>query len=460
MRKRIFIWALLGVLCQTGMSQANYSLEEALERVKTENDIIKRNNIELAQAKAQVKEFRAIGIPTVNGSIDYNHYLAAPVNPVEDFITPSIFGVLEGTGLLPMGTYTGPPETFEFSFVPRNVLTGGVSARWLIFDGSYLVGLEASKQYAKLVGSQVDKELLELKSNVTKAYLNVLLAGINLNTLSNNLSIIQTSRDEAQQIFEAGFIEQLDVKRLDQSLSNLSIEKQKVEQIEALAMNNLKFLMKIPLDEDIVLTDSVEDLIQELKTDADIAVLELTVEDRPEWKEIELGEALQGLAVKRLKRLYYPSLSAFLSAQESLQRNNLFDNDEIGWNPTVVVGGSLSIPIYDGGMKKAQIQKEQLELEKIALDKQIFKDGLELQFSNAKLQFITAKYSLESAEDNLKLNEEILQTAQIKYNEGVGSSLEVNQAQSGLFQAQATYLNAVYNLINAKSDIDSLLGNL
>ncbi len=456
-----FMWiAMVWLISLTASSQTSYTLQEALDRAASNNAAIDEHNIELAKAENQIKEIRASGLPQVNGGISYNHYIAAPVNPVEDFITPSIFGVLEGTGLLPMGTYTGPPETFEFSFVPKNVLAGEINARWLVFDGSYLVAVEASKLYREFVASGLESKIQTVKANVIKSYLNVMLAQINKVTLENNIGTLEQSLTESRAIYAEGFIEQLDVKRLELSLSNLQSELLKVEELISLSKNLLKFYIRHPMEEDIVVSDDLNTLVDQLKTETDITLLELDVTTRPEWKEIGYGRDLQMMDVKRIKRQYYPNLSAFASFQESLQRNNLFDNDQTGWLPTAIVGLSANIPIYDGGMKKSQLATAQLELDKIDLDRQNFADQLNLQFMNAKSQFINAKYSLSAAEENLALNEEILQTTQIKYKEGVGSSLEVTQAESSLYQAQSAYMNAIYNLVNAKADLDIITGTL
>lgn len=460
MHKWIFtlmLFCLSGLVLQ---SQTSYTLEEALAKVEEDNRSIRRNAIEVEKAKQQIKILRASGLPQVNGKINYNYYVAPPVSPVEDFITPSIYGVLIGTGLLPPSADPGPPQTFEFGFVPRNVLTGDISANWVVFDGSYLVSLEAARLYEAFTLSNLDTKMAELKANVTKAYLNVMLAEINKETLINNIGILEKSLAESQAIYAEGFIEQLDVKRIEMSLSNLQSELIKIDEVIALSKNLLKFYIEHPMDEEISVSDDLKTLVGQLKTDADIALLEFDVAQRPELQEIALGRALQELDVKRYQRGYYPTASVFASGQESLQRDNLFDNDELGLIPTVVVGFNINVPIYDGGRKKAQIQNAKLELERIDLDKKDFEDNMNLQFLNAKTQFLNARVSLDAAEKSLALTEEILRTAQIKYKEGVGSSLEVTQAESSLYQSQSSYMNAIYNLVNAKADLDIIMGTL
>ncbi len=440
-------------------SQTSLSLVQAIDYAIEHNQTLKLNQLDAVSAENRVKEIKSTGIPQVNAGLSYNYYFAAPVSPVEDFITPAIFGVLEGTMLLPEGTYTGPPDVFEFGFVPKNNLKGELNASWLIFDGSYIVAIEAAKLYTDLIGTAEAKTIQEVKANVTKSYLNILLAKINKTNIENNIKNLSKTLNETKEIYKEGFIEQLDVQRLDLSLERLKTENEKLDQLILLSENVLKFQLNMPYDEQIVLTENIEMLVETLKLET-LEMPEFDISKRAEWKEIEIGEELQALNVKRFKKGYYPSVSAFASASESLQRNSLFDNDEAGWLPTALIGINVNIPIYDGGMKKAQIQQAQIEVEKVKIQKEEFRKGIEFQVSNAKIQFSNAKKSLSLAEKNLELSENIYSISQIKYKEGVGSSLELSQAESAVYAAQSEYMNAIYNLVSAKAEIDIALGNL
>jgi len=141
-----------------------------------------------------------------------------------------------------------------------------------------------------------------------------------------------------------------------------------------------------------------------------------------------------------------------------LQRNNLFDNDMPGFFPATIVGLSLNIPIFDGFGTKAKTQMAMIDRDRLALQVDDFQRAVELEVINARTQYYNAKERLERQEKNLELAERIYNTTQIKYKEGVGSSLEMRQAEQELYTTQANYMNALYDLIVAKTALDKSLG--
>ncbi len=439
-------------------AQTKLSLQQAIDLGMETNLEFKLNQLEVAMAEAQINELKATGLPQVNGSVNYQYYAIVPQQPVEDFLTPSIFGVLEGTGLLPSGSYVGPPETFELSFFQPHNLSAGVDARWLIFDGSYLVAVEAAELYRELTAHKSEVSKQQNKNNITKAYLNVLLTDINKTTLENNISSLDKIRYETAQFYKEGFVEQLDLDRLDLSLMNLKTEYVKLDNVAQLAMNVLKLQIGIPVAEEIILTEDLDMLINTLKLEAVDLDESLDVKNLPDYKQIEYGIQLQELDAKRINKSKLPTLSAFASGSESLQRENIFDSDQAGWLPSLSVGLALSVPIYDGARRKSQLELSKINLEVTEIQKQQYVDAKQVEVANAKLQYLNAKKTVDNTEKVLEITQSIYDKTLIKYKEGVGSSLEVNQAESEVFAAQSNYINAIYALVNTKTDLDIALG--
>ena len=414
------------------------------------------SDIEIASADSDIKEVRAIGIPQVNGAIDYNYYFYVPKQPVQDFISPAVFGILEAEGL--PTTTQGPTETFELSFVQPQQLNLGVSASALVFDGSYLYALKASRIYKDLVRKQKDATTQQVKNNVTKAYLSILIAEENKKTLSDNIRTLDKSLNEVSAMYEAGFMESLDVDRLQLSSNNLKTQLENVQGLINLSKNLLKFQMGFPLDEEIGLSEDINKLI--VKFDANNLDTNVSIEPdaRPEFQLLNTTQELNQLDLKRNKAGYLPNMGAFASIQESLQRSNLFDSDQTGFLPTGVVGFKINVPIYDGGEKSAKIQKVKLNIEKIDLQKDEFTKGMTLQVRNAQVAMANAKRNLENRRKALDMTQSIYDRTQIKFKEGVGSSVEVTQAENSLYLAQAEVISGLYDLLTAKVDIDIALG--
>ncbi|MBT8188989.1 MAG: TolC family protein [Bacteroidia bacterium] len=178
------------------------------------------------------------------------------------------------------------------------------------------------------------------------------------------------------------------------------------------------------------------------------------------YEEIILGKEINQLNLERLKRGYYPSLSAKASFSESLQREKLTDENEIGWIPTGSVSLGINVPIFDGLMKKGQIQQAKIVIDQIEIQKSEFERAVNLQVSNSRLQYINARKTLQSRKRSLDIVQRIYEKTMIKFNEGVGSSVEVTQAENQLYDAQGNYIVALYDLLIAKTDLDIALGNI
>ena len=455
-RTTIFLFLILSYFSN---AQQTFTLEEAVAYGIENQNSLRISDIEIVNAEQDINEFRSIGMPKVSGGIDYNYYFYIPKQPVEDFISPSVFNILEAEGL--PTTTQGPTETFELSFVQPQQLNLGVSANMLVFDGSYLFGLKAAKLYRELVKKQKDASIEEVKTNITKAYLSILIANENENTLSDNILTIEKSLREVKAMYEAGFMESLDVDRLQLSYDNLTTQIENVRGLIDLSYNLLKFQMGYPIDDQIQLSETIEELIVKFDADSlDDNGLNVNPEKRVEFQLLSKTQELNDLDLKRNKAGYYPSFGAFASFQESLQRTNLFDGEQTGFLPTGLLGFNISVPIYDGGEKSAKIQKVKLNIEKTNLQKNEFTRAMTLQVRNSQVAMKNAKRNLENRKKALDMTQSIFDRTKIKFTEGVGSSVEVTQAEGALYQAQAEYISALYDVLQSKVDLDIALGEL
>jgi outer membrane protein len=450
---------LLTIFSQLAGAQSEFTLAQAVEYALVNSNTIRLQAIEVSRAEADIKEFRSIGLPKIDAGVDYSYYFQVPIQPVQDFIGPSVYGILFNEEVIPQRDL-GPPEVFELAFIQPNNLTGQVQASSLLFSGSYIYGLQGAKIYKELTARQVDATEQEIKSQVTKAYMSALIASRNQRIIANNITTIEKSLREVKAMYEEGFAESLDVDRLTLTMDNLRTEYDKLNQLIQLSKNLLKFQMGYPMEEAIELSESIEDLENQFVVENIDLLEEIDYSQRAEYAVLEMGQELNQVNLKANKAEYLPSASAFVSHQQSLLRNDLFDSNEAGWLPTTVAGVSINMPIYDGGEKSAKIQKVKLDIEKLNLEKENFERAMTLEVRNAQLAFINAQKTLDNRKKSLEITERIFKKTQIKFTEGVGSSVEVTQAEGQLFEAQGAYINALYELLTAKTDLDIAKGTL
>ncbi|MBX7162695.1 MAG: TolC family protein, partial [Saprospiraceae bacterium] len=209
----------------------------------------------------------------------------------------------------------------------------------------------------------------------------------------------------------------------------------------------------------IVLSDNLEQVMNRSYLDIMDPNIRVDINKRPETQVIDQTLQLLNINLKRYRMSYFPSLFGFASHSQSLQRNKLFDPDENGWLPTTVVGLQLSVPIFDGFDRNAKIARAKIALAKTNTQKTEFERAVQLEFSNARSQYLNALNTLESRKKSLQLAQKIYDTSNIKFKEGVGSSLELTQAERDLYLSQANVLEAKLMLSQAKADLDKALGN-
>lgn len=417
-----------------------FSLEEAqeyalLHSLEAENAVLDQKI-----AKALVVETRSTGLPQISGSADLNWYVNIP------------------TTLVPAAFAGGSPDEFvAVQFGTKYNLTASVSASQLIFDGSYFVGLKAAKTYAELAQKQVDLTERDVVVNVEKAYYSALLSKVNLEYLEQNLVEVEQQLAETRAMYDEGFVEELDVDRVELSVNELANQISALTRQTDAALLLLKFQMNYPFDQELVLEDSLEQFVNEFTVLT--PELENIIRNRLEYRVLDIQEELYQLDKKRWLASYLPRLSAIASYQQVAQRNefNFLEGDE-EWFPTSIVGLSLQLPIFDGLYKAAKIQQAKLEREKVENQMEQLEQRIALEVTQAADDYESAWERYLNAQDNVELAENIYRKTQIKYESGVGSSLEVSTARNDLYRAQTAYFIALYDLLVSKVEYQKAIG--
>jgi len=416
-----------------------FSMAEAIAFAQSNSNSVQSAQLSVTRAKTEVQEYRSIGIPKLNGEIEYNYNAQIP------------------TSLIPNSAFGSPAPGFSaVQFGTNNRLVMGLTLSTLVFDGSYFVGLKAARGLVEMTQRQADLSKYDIKHIVSKAYLTALIAEENKKVLLKNIENLDKMRKETQAFLDNGMVEQLDVDRLELSLSNLKVELEALSRQTELAYNVLKFQMNYPLEKEIKLSNQLEDVLA-LPEASDLEG-EISFGQRIETDILKQTIQLNELNTKRFLSGYLPSLSAFAVHQQVLQRNDLFDGNSPGFYPTTILGLKLNVPIFDGLEKAAKIKKSKIDVEKFKLQLTDLNRGIQLEVVNARAVYNNAKMRLDNQDKNLTLAERILETTKTKYRAGVGSSLEMTQAEQELYRTQANRLNALYELVVAKADLDKALG--
>ncbi len=390
-------------------------------------------------AKNTVKQTTGIGLPQVSGSFSFQDFLKLPTS----LLPGEFFGD-------PAGTY----KPVQFGVKYQSVL--GLEASQLLFDGSYLVGLQAAKTFKELSIRNSKRTKIEIAVAVSKAYYSVLVSNEQLGLLDANLVRLHKSLYDIKAYYKNGLVEKVDVDRLQVLTNNLETERENVIRLLALNTNLLKFQMGMPIENNLTLSDNVT----ELSLKADVLVADsLAYKNRVEFSLGQTQKKLNELNLKRYKSEYLPSIVAFGSTSNGYQ-NNSFSQLFSQYYPTSLVGLRLSLPIISGGQRIYKIKNARLEVQKSANDLANLQNGINFEINQAKTNFLNGLQSLENQKRNMELSKEVLRISKVKYEQGVGSSLEVTAAETSLKESQNNYINALYESLINKVNLDRALGRI
>jgi outer membrane protein len=468
---RILVFALmLPVLSMAQQNQPSqvFTLEQCVTYAIENSVNVKNAVIDEKIAGARVKETRGIGLPQVDASVSLMHNEKLPrffVKYVEG--APSIVD-LSGTP----GIQSGDVVAMQNFFQLPSSGNAGLTISQILFNSSYLVGLKAASTYRELSERTTEQTKEQAVQQVTKAYYGVLINKDRMQLFDNNIERVESLLKTTTALHENGFAESIDVDRIQVTLNNLKSERDKFYNLQELSLQLLKFQMNFPMDQSLEVTGDIaslpvdENLLNNYSLDWDYA-------KRSDYRLLETNKRLLELDVKNKYSSSLPSLVAFANLGYSTQspnisglfktETNINDDGERGpdkWYPTSSFGVTLNVPLFSGLQRGYKIQQARLSLMKIDNGFTSLKSAIDLEIKQSAISYLNAIKSLKSQEENRKLAENIARVTKIKYEQGVGSNIEVIEAESSLKESQINYYNALYDALVAKVDLDKAYGKL
>jgi outer membrane protein TolC len=446
MKKIIFI-IFTGIITQIqaqtiDTSKTDFTLKEAQEYALQNNKQILNSRLDIIASKKKVWESTAMGLPQVNASLSHNYNIDLPIT----LMPAQIFNPQAPEG-----------EYMEMKFGTDHNTKFNLQVTQLIFSGQYIVGLRAAKIYQDLVKQQYAKSELEIKQNVANAYELVLIAQERLKILQKNLESTKKIFNDTKAMFESGFAQQTDVNQVEINLTTLENGIKTAERQVEIAKNLLKFQLNIPLEKDINLTQKLEELVDNINQD-EILNTNFDYTQHIDYKVLEVQEKLKTSQWDLERVSFLPTISGFYNHQQSMMSNDFEVFSGGKWYPANIVGLSIQVPIFSSGMKMAKVAQAKIQVDKIENSKQQLSQSLTMQVIQARLQFQNAYSSYLLQKQNKDLSEKIYNDYQVKYTEGMATSLELTQAQLQYLNTESNYYQAIFNLLDAKNKLDKALG--
>ena len=427
--------------------QGSYSLQQSIEfAIKNSPGYL---NAELDQQNAEYKrkEIAGLGLPQINGSLDFKDYLEVP------------------TSLLPAAAFNpfAPPDTYlAVKFGLKYNATAGVSASQLLFSSDYIFGLKASKEFINLSKISVTRSKADLVAQVSKAYYNVIINRERIKLLDANVVRLKKIYEDTKAFNKQGFVELIDVERLEVQYNNLITEKEKTLKLIGLSEALLKFQMGYKLNDPITLTDS----LNIAANFEELSISQIDISKRPDYQLLKAQQNLLDLDVRRLQWGYLPTLAAYGSYQYNTQRatTNIFETDKTNamkqWYPIALIGITMNLNIFDGLQRHNKIKQAQITSFKNQNTIKIIQQSGELEATVASISYNNAYSTLLIQKKNMEMATHVYDVVQEKFKQGVGSNIEIINAETSLKEAQTNYYNSVYDMLVYKIDYQKAIGTL
>ena len=438
MKQKVILF-FVGICClglQGQEKSMRLSLDEAIAFAIENSYNTKASKNGISSAKETVKETSATGLPQLNASFDYQNFLKQPVS-LADFNDDGI--------------------DEQFVFGKKQNLSASVTLSQLIFDGSYLVALQASKAYLKISEQANEKTEILTREAVVNAYGTVLVAEKSLDILAGNVNILEKNLHDAQKIYENGFNEQEDVEQLEITLGTLKNQRNNLERMKSIAYQMLNLALGNPISTDLVLTDSLDTLTT---SNIDLGLLSETFDfsNHIDFKIAANDRESKRLLMQLERSKALPSLSAFVNyGNQAFSDSFSFFNGDQQWFDSSLLGVSLTVPIFSSFARKSRTAQARIALETADVRLEETKQRLSLMAQKAKSEYQLSVENYTTAKRNLRLSERIEKKQRIKFFEGISSSFDLLQAQNQLYTQQQNYVQSMLDVIAKKVALENAL---
>ncbi len=422
-------------------TKTSFSLDEAIAYALEHNYQSINASRDLVDAQKQKWETIASGLPQIDGSVSYQNQIKQQLAQIPGDLVPG-----------------AEPGTFiEVAFGQPQTAIASATLTQQIFDGSYIVGVQATKAFIQFSKNNKEKTDLDVTRSVVEAYGNVLLAQESVAIFEKNTATLEKNLYETKKIFENGLGDEESVDQLQITLSSVDNQLKNARRLEKITLQMLNLMMGIPLDNPTQLTENLDALTQR-KIDYGLLDTQLVMEENIDYKTVFNLNEQRFFELKLAKSRALPTLNAFINyGGNSFSDQFNFLSQGQQWFGFSTFGVDLNIPIFSSLGRSASTQRAKIAYEKAKTQLTETQEQVRLQLENAKSDYILAIEEYQTSKDNLELAERIENKNQIKYSEGLATSFELRQAQTQLYDTQQEYLQSMVDVINRKTDLEIIL---
>jgi outer membrane protein len=453
-----FLFLLLALVSQ---AQQKYELT-----VKEAVDLAYKNVVDLKNAQidyqiqvAKNREILGQAFPQLTGNAGANRYLKVPALLFPDATSTAVYSILKDEGVTgnngPITTVPSPTLR-QVSFQQPWNLSVGATLTQLLFQPDVFVGLQARQTALDYSQALVEQAKEKIKDSAYKRYYAILIAEKQLHFIDEGVQRLQKLYHDDSIMYNNGFAEKLDLDKVQVQLNNLTTTRSAIENAVNIGYAAMKFAIGLSQQDTVVLKDD----LNSASVKENILAEGFKYEDRTEIRTLNQLEKLQNLDVKRNQLGYLPTVA--LSGNYTLNGMGprFFTSGEDFWFSSSFIGININIPLFDGFQRRYKVQQSRLNVQKLQNTIVNVKQAIDLEQKITSGSLRSALFNLDVQERNMELAQRVYNGTKLKFEQGLGSSFEVLQADADMQTAQSNYFNALYNAIVTKISYQSSLGKL
>ncbi|QOI97791.1 MAG: TolC family protein [Flammeovirgaceae bacterium] len=445
MIKNHLLIAAFTLVSQALPAQQTLTLQQCIDYALENNPNIKSARAGVDASQAKVGEYLSSGLPQLTAAADLGDNFVIPTT----FVPAQIFDPGAPEGAL-------APVQFGTKYTGR----ASIDLQQMIFSGSYFVGLKAARTYTELSRREQAATEIDLVANIKKAYYSVLVNKERNELVKKNYQRLDSLLRQTRIMYENGFAEKIDVNRIQVQFNNISQAIKTSATALDISLKLLKFQMGMPVNEPLTLADDLQTIhFEALREDFSS---NFSYHNRIEYSQLEINKALVGLDIKNTRVQYLPSLD-FYGSYGASYGTAVFSNFVAfgeNWRTFGVYGLRINMPIFDGMRKSKIIQQKKSQMRQVENAQQLLKSRIDLEQAQYSLEFENNLTALKAQEENMKLAEEVYNVAVLKYQQGVGSNIEVIDADAAFKEAQTNYFTALYDALISTVDLEKAYGKI
>ena len=419
------------------------SYDNAIKLALENNANVKVQSLERKVAKKVIYQTLALGLPTVSVGQNYTDNIELPAQ----------FFDIDQDGIQD-----------KLQFGNRYNAVGGVGVNQLVFDGSYIVAVLASKVLTTQAQENYKKSILQAKQDVSQAYHLAIVLEKNLEALETTIKSSKESLKSLKAMAQEGFVEDLEADQLDLIVKNLEINSINLVNQIYITHQLLTLHCGLSPESKLDLTSSIESLLISPNASKALLTSEFDVSKHVDFKLMESNRMGQKLNLKNEKIQFLPKVYAGynLNRQFVSEDANVFDPDGFQSNNVNFSSWNLSasLPIFNSGGRIAKIQEEKIKLQELDILLKNTEMGLILRHKQARAEYANSLKIYQLQLEGAKVSKRILKNAEAKLRVGTISSMEYAQVSNQYQESITAMLQSANNTLNKKVALETSLGEV